>query len=125
MVVVGAGIGGLAASLVLSRVAAQITLVERAERPREVGAAFGFTGERHGGVGPSRAVSTDVVAASTRIDRLDIRSASGRMLMSAVMPDLGAGSIMRSRSPAPISTGCCFKPPPMWPRCIPASGAPR
>ncbi|HKG29359.1 MAG TPA: hypothetical protein VKB01_09505, partial [Thermomicrobiales bacterium] len=33
-VVVAAEIGGLAASLVLSRVAARVTLVERAERPR-------------------------------------------------------------------------------------------
>ena len=32
-VVVGAEIGGLAASLVLSRVASRVTLVERAERP--------------------------------------------------------------------------------------------
>jgi len=42
-VVVGAGVGGLAASLVLSRVAARVTLVERAERPSEVGAALGST----------------------------------------------------------------------------------
>ena len=39
-VVVGAGIGGLTASLLLSRVAARVTLVERAERPYEVGAAL-------------------------------------------------------------------------------------
>jgi 2-polyprenyl-6-methoxyphenol hydroxylase-like FAD-dependent oxidoreductase len=39
-VVVGAGIGGLAASLVLSRVAARVALVERAARPSEVGAAL-------------------------------------------------------------------------------------
>ena len=38
--VVGAGIGGLTASLLLSRVAARVTLVERAERPSEVGAAL-------------------------------------------------------------------------------------
>jgi 2-polyprenyl-6-methoxyphenol hydroxylase-like FAD-dependent oxidoreductase len=41
-VIVGAGIGGLAASLVLSRVAARVTLVERAERPHDVGAALGL-----------------------------------------------------------------------------------
>jgi len=40
VVVVGAGIGGLAASLVLSRVAEQVTLVERADHPAEVGAAL-------------------------------------------------------------------------------------
>ena len=38
--VVGAGIGGFAASLMLSRVSEQVTLVERAERPAEVGAAL-------------------------------------------------------------------------------------
>jgi 2-polyprenyl-6-methoxyphenol hydroxylase-like FAD-dependent oxidoreductase len=40
VVVVGAGIGGLAASLALSRSGKQVTLVERAERPAEVGAAL-------------------------------------------------------------------------------------
>jgi 2-polyprenyl-6-methoxyphenol hydroxylase-like FAD-dependent oxidoreductase len=90
VVVVGAGIGGLAASLVLSRVAAQITLVERAERPAEVGAALAL---QAGGMAvlDRLGLLPGVVAASTRIDRLDIRSASGRMLMSAVMPDLGGG----------------------------------
>jgi 2-polyprenyl-6-methoxyphenol hydroxylase-like FAD-dependent oxidoreductase len=90
VVVVGAGIGGLAASLVLSRVAAQITLVERAVRPREVGAALALQASGMA-VLDRLGLLTDVVAASTRIDRLDIRSASGRMLMSAVMPDLGGG----------------------------------
>ena len=36
----GSRIGGLTASLVLSRVATRVTLVERAERPSEVGAAL-------------------------------------------------------------------------------------
>jgi 2-polyprenyl-6-methoxyphenol hydroxylase-like FAD-dependent oxidoreductase len=69
VVVVGAGIGGLAASLVLSRVAAQITLVERAERPREVGAALALQASGMA-VLDRLGLLTDVVAASTRIDRL-------------------------------------------------------
>jgi 2-polyprenyl-6-methoxyphenol hydroxylase-like FAD-dependent oxidoreductase len=90
VVVVGAGIGGLAASLVLSRIAAHITLVERAERPSEVGAALalqpsGMAVLERLGLLPA------VIAASARIDRMNIRSASGRMLMSAGMPDLGSG----------------------------------
>lgn len=90
VVVVGAGIGGLAASLVLSRIAAHTTLVERAERPSEVGAALalqpsGMAVLERLGLLPA------VIAASTRIDRMNIRSANGRMLMSAGMPDLGSG----------------------------------
>jgi 2-polyprenyl-6-methoxyphenol hydroxylase-like FAD-dependent oxidoreductase len=89
-VVVGAGIGGLAASLVLSRVATRVTLLERAERPSEVGAALalqpnGMTVLDRLGLLPA------VEAASARIDRMDIRSVSGRRLLTAWIPDLGAG----------------------------------
>ena len=74
--VVGAGIGGLTASLLLSRVAARVTLVERAERPSEVGAALALQPngiavlER---LGLLRAVGP----ISARIDRMDIRSVAG------------------------------------------------
>ena len=44
VVVAGAGISGLAACLVLSHVAARVTLVERLERPAEVGAALALQG---------------------------------------------------------------------------------
>ena len=89
-VVVGAGIGGLTASLVLSRVAAQVTLVERAERPSEVGAALalqpnGMAVLERLGLLPA------VKAVSARIDRMDIRSVTGRRLLTAGMPDLGSG----------------------------------
>jgi 2-polyprenyl-6-methoxyphenol hydroxylase-like FAD-dependent oxidoreductase len=89
-VVVGAGIGGLTASLLLSRVAARVTLVERAERPSEVGAALALN--------PNGMAVLDrlgllpaVEAVSARIDRMDIRSGTGQRLLSARMPDLGAG----------------------------------
>jgi 2-polyprenyl-6-methoxyphenol hydroxylase-like FAD-dependent oxidoreductase len=89
-VVVGAGIGGLVASLMLSRLAARVTLVERAERPSEVGAALALQ--------PNGMAVLDhlgllgaVEAVGARIDRLDIRSVTGRRLLSAGMPDLGAG----------------------------------
>ena len=90
MVVVGAGIGGLTASLVLSRVAARVTLVERAERPSEVGAALalqpnGLAVLERLGLLPA------VKAVSARIDRMDIRSVTGRRLLTAGMPDLGGG----------------------------------
>jgi 2-polyprenyl-6-methoxyphenol hydroxylase-like FAD-dependent oxidoreductase len=89
-VVVGAGIGGLAASLVLSRVAARVTLVERAERPSEVGAALAL--QPNGMAVLDRlGLLPAVQAMSARIDRMDIRSVTGRRLLTARMPDLGPG----------------------------------
>jgi 2-polyprenyl-6-methoxyphenol hydroxylase-like FAD-dependent oxidoreductase len=89
-VVVGAGIGGLTASLVLSRIAARVTLVERAERPSEVGAALAL--QPNGMAVLDRlGLLTRVEAVAARIDRMDIRSVSGRRLLSAGMPDLGTG----------------------------------
>ena len=88
--VVGAGIGGLTASLVLSRVAARVTLVERAERPSEVGAALAL--QPNGMAVLDRlGLLPAVEAVSARIDRMDIRSVTGRRLLTAGMPDLGAG----------------------------------
>jgi 2-polyprenyl-6-methoxyphenol hydroxylase-like FAD-dependent oxidoreductase len=90
VVVVGAGIGGLAASLVLSRVAARVTLVERAERPSEVGAALAL--QPNGMAVLDRlGLLPAVEVVSARIDRMDIRSVTGRRLLTAGMPDLGAG----------------------------------
>jgi 2-polyprenyl-6-methoxyphenol hydroxylase-like FAD-dependent oxidoreductase len=89
-VVVGAGIGGLAASLALSRVAARVTLVERAERPSEVGAALAL--QPNGMAVLDRlGLLPAVEAVSARIDRMDIRSVTGQRLLSAQMPDLGDG----------------------------------
>ena len=89
-VVVGAGIGGLAASLALSRVAARVTLLERTERPSEVGAALAL--QPNGMAVLDRlGLLTAVKAVSARIERLDIRSATGRRLLTAGMPDLGGG----------------------------------
>jgi 2-polyprenyl-6-methoxyphenol hydroxylase-like FAD-dependent oxidoreductase len=90
VVVVEAGIGGLTASLLLSRVAPRVTLVERAERPSEVGAALalqpnGMAVLERLGLLPA------VEAVGARLDRMDIRSVTGRMLLTAGMPDLGAG----------------------------------
>ena len=88
--VVGAGIGGLTASLVLSRVAARVTLVERAERPSEVGAALAL--QANGMAVLDRlGLLPAVEAVSARIDRVDIRSVTGRRLLTAGMPDLGGG----------------------------------
>jgi 2-polyprenyl-6-methoxyphenol hydroxylase-like FAD-dependent oxidoreductase len=89
-VVVGAGIGGLTASLLLSRVAARVTLVERAERPSEVGAALAL--QPNGMAVLDRLGLLPVVeAVGARIDRMDIRSVTGRRLLTAGMPDLGGG----------------------------------
>jgi 2-polyprenyl-6-methoxyphenol hydroxylase-like FAD-dependent oxidoreductase len=88
--VVGAGIGGLTASLRLSRVAARVTLVEREERPSEVGAALALQANGMAVLGRLGLLPA-VEAVSARIDRMDIRSVTGRRLLSARMPDLGAG----------------------------------
>ena len=88
--VVGAGIGGLAASLALSQVARRVTLVERAERPSEVGAALAL--QPNGMAVLDRlGLLSAVEVVSARIDRMDIRSVTGRRLLTAGMPDLGAG----------------------------------
>jgi salicylate hydroxylase len=89
-VVVGAGIGGLTASLLLSRVAERVTLVERAERPSEIGAALAL--QPNGMAVLDRlGLLSAVKAVSARIDRMDIRSVTGQRLLTARMPDLGAG----------------------------------
>jgi 2-polyprenyl-6-methoxyphenol hydroxylase-like FAD-dependent oxidoreductase len=89
-VVVGAGIGGLTASLLLSRVAARVTLVERAQRPSEVGAALAL--QPNGMAVLDRlGLLPAVEVVSARIDRMDIRSVTGRRLLTAGMPDLGGG----------------------------------
>ena len=90
VIVVGAGIGGLAASLVLSRVAKQVTLVERAERPAEVGAGLAL--QANGMAVLARlGLLPSVEGAGARIDRMDIRNASGRVLLTTKMPDFGGG----------------------------------
>jgi 2-polyprenyl-6-methoxyphenol hydroxylase-like FAD-dependent oxidoreductase len=90
VVVVGAGIGGLAASLVLSRVAKQVTLVERAEHPAEVGAALAL--QANGMAVLTRlGLLPSVARAGARIDRMDIRNASGQVLLTTNMPDFGGG----------------------------------
>jgi 2-polyprenyl-6-methoxyphenol hydroxylase-like FAD-dependent oxidoreductase len=90
VVVAGAGISGLAACLVLSHVAARVTLVERLERPAEVGAALALQAngmivlDRLGLLGTVRATSA-------RIERMDTRNVSSRTLLTAAVPDLGDG----------------------------------
>lgn len=90
VVVVGAGIGGLAASLVLSRVAKQVTLVERADHPTEVGAALAL--QANGMAVLARlGLLPSVERVGARIERADIRNAGGRVLLTAKMPDFGGG----------------------------------
>jgi len=88
VLIVGAGIGGLAASAVLSRIASRVTLVERAERPTEVGAALAL--QPNGMAVLDRlGLLPRVLDVGTRIDRMNIRSASGAVLATGRMPDLG------------------------------------
>ena len=122
--VVGAGIGGLTASLVLSRVAARVTLVERAERPSEVGAALAL--QPNGMAVLDRlGLLPAVEAVSARIDRMDIRSVTGRRLLAAGMPDLGGGLDHAIASVELTCTGCCLRPSLAWLRSRHVLGASR
>jgi 2-polyprenyl-6-methoxyphenol hydroxylase-like FAD-dependent oxidoreductase len=90
VVVAGAGISGLAACLVLSHVAARVTLVERLERPAEVGAALAL--QANGMVVLDRlGLLGTVQAAGVRIERMNIRNVNSRTLLTATIPDLGGG----------------------------------
>lgn len=90
VVVVGAGIGGLTASLALSRVAKQVTLVERAVHPAEVGAAL--TLQANGLAVLSRlGLLPALERVGSRIDQVEIRNMSGDALLSAAIPDFGGG----------------------------------
>ena len=85
VLIVGAGIGGLAASAVLSRIASRVTLVERAERPTEVGAALAL--QPNGMAVLDRlGLLPRVLDVGTRIDRMNIRSASGAVLATSCPP---------------------------------------
>jgi 2-polyprenyl-6-methoxyphenol hydroxylase-like FAD-dependent oxidoreductase len=67
-----------------------VTLVERAERPSEVGAALAL--QPNGMAVLDRlGLLSPVEVVSARIDRIDIRSVTGRRLLTAGMPDLGGG----------------------------------
>jgi hypothetical protein len=123
-VVVGAGIGGLTASLVLSRVAARVTLVERAERPSEVGAALAL--QPNGMAVLDRlGLLPAVEAASARIDRMDIRSVTGRRLLAAEMPDLGGGLDHAIAVRRTDLHRCCLRLSPAWPQSTHVLGTPR
>jgi len=85
---VGAGIGGLAAAAVLSRVVPRVALIERAERPAEIGAALAL--QPNGmAVLDQLGLLAPLLDVGTRIERMDIRSASGTILATGRMPDLG------------------------------------
>src|SRR4029453_18945558 len=63
---------------------------ERAERPAEIGAALAL--QPNGMAVLERlGLLSGVEAVGARIDGMDIRSVTGRMLLTAKMPDLGAG----------------------------------
>ena len=90
VIVVGAGIGGLAASLALSRVADQVTLVERSDQPAEVGAALAL--QANGMAVLSRlGLLSGLERIGSRIDRVQICNAGGTPLLATRMPDFGDG----------------------------------
>jgi 2-polyprenyl-6-methoxyphenol hydroxylase-like FAD-dependent oxidoreductase len=81
VLVVGAGIGGLAASLVLSRVVDKVTLVERSEQPAEVGAALAL--QANGMAVLSRlGLLSAVERVGSRIDQARICNVGGTPLVA-------------------------------------------
>jgi 2-polyprenyl-6-methoxyphenol hydroxylase-like FAD-dependent oxidoreductase len=90
VVVVGAGIGGSAASVLLARAGARVTLLERDRRPASVGG--GLLLQPNGlavlyGLG----LREHLVRHGTRLTRLRIANAAGRTLVDVGMPRFAEG----------------------------------
>ena len=90
VVVVGAGIGGMAAALLIARTGASVTLLERVATPAAVGA--GLLLQPNGlavldGLGLRPALDE----AGHRIEAADVRRADGRLLLHAPIRDHGPG----------------------------------
>lgn len=86
--VVGAGIGGLTAALMLSRVTDRVILVERHPEPAEVGAGLAL---QHNGLAVLEQLGLlpAVAVQAQPISRMNIIGAHGRPVLRAALPDLG------------------------------------
>jgi 2-polyprenyl-6-methoxyphenol hydroxylase-like FAD-dependent oxidoreductase len=90
VVVVGAGIGGLTAALLLSRIGAAVTVLERERQPDELGA--GLLLQPNGlAVLDGLGLTSQVASLGRRSFRADIRNANERLLSGQTFPDLGEG----------------------------------
>src|SRR2546430_5086112 len=90
VVVVGAGTGGLTVALLLARVGASVTLLERVAEPGAVGA--GILLQPNGiAVLTALGLGTALDRSGYRLHGGAIRSAGGRALVSLATPDFGHG----------------------------------
>ena len=88
--IVGAGIGGLAAGLALKRAGWQVRIFERAAAPRELGFALGLAPNAIGALG-KLGIADSVLAHAGTADSLS-RSTSGRLAAEVRRPD---GRVLR------------------------------
>jgi 2-polyprenyl-6-methoxyphenol hydroxylase-like FAD-dependent oxidoreductase len=99
--VVGGGIGGLAAALLLARASAHVTLLERTREPRDVGA--GLLLQPNGlAVLDGLSLSANLHTHGHRLTNTVVRTAAGDRIVNATVPDFGPGldhvlAVRRSR----------------------------
>jgi 2-polyprenyl-6-methoxyphenol hydroxylase-like FAD-dependent oxidoreductase len=90
--IVGAGIGGLAAGVALQRSGWQVRIHERAARPRELGFALALAPNAIAAL-DELGLSRTVVAAGVAATRFEVRRVDGRLLRRFTAPPGGAGVI--------------------------------
>lgn len=101
VVIIGAGIGGLAAGIALRRIGAEVVVVERAADIREVGAGLSIWSN---GVGALRELGVDagVLASASVIERNESRTPSGVVIaanqFSEISQSVGAPNICVHRA---------------------------
>src|SRR6187549_1519991 len=90
--IVGAGIGGLAAGVALQRAGWQVRIHERAASPRELGFALALAPNAIAAL-DELGLSRAVVAAGVAATRFEVRRADGRLMRRFSAPPGGAGVI--------------------------------
>jgi len=99
--VVGGGIGGLTAALLLARIGAEVTVLDRVREPAEVGA--GLLVQPNGlAVLGGLSLAGDLDRAGHRIHRVVVRTPAGKQIFGTRLPDYGPGldhalAVRRSR----------------------------
>jgi 2-polyprenyl-6-methoxyphenol hydroxylase-like FAD-dependent oxidoreductase len=90
VIVVGAGIGGMAAAVLLARAGAGVTLLERAAEIRAAGAGILL---QPNGLAVLRGLGLDepLHRAGRRVDAVTVRGPDGRAITELAVPDFGAG----------------------------------
>src|SRR5215472_16569772 len=90
VVIVGAGIGGLAAAVALHRMGAELLVIERAPSIREVGAGLSLWSNAVNAL-RQLGVEVDIMASASVVERSVVRTTQGRLIPRT---DLGEVSRM-------------------------------